>query len=241
MFPKLLILVTVVIASIFYFLYSSWPVKKLEMQSAAVTPVTGTAPVSDWLSALNNAAVLAQDCTSESINPFRKGMTNCSAEEGSKAVVPLSASPQETSGQKKITTTLTTLSDKFDQFQKNTDPESLSSLIIMADECQKKSMGEKVSESNSCAKVVGKRQAAQEALAQASDSGNPAAQYLYGMLLQVNATSGLRMSQDPAIRAADYKRGEVLIRRAADAGDAQAKSTVRFYNSIQKDGATAAN
>ena len=105
---------------------------------------------------------------------------------------------------------------------------------------RKKSIGEKVSESNSCVKLIGQRQAAQEALAQASDSGNPAAQHLYGMLLQVNATSGLRMSQDPAIRAADYKRGEVLIRRAADAGDAQAKSTVRFFNTIQKDAAAAA-
>ena len=101
-------------------------------------------------------------------------------------------------------------------------------------------MGEKVIESNSCIKLIGQRHAAQEALAQSADSGNPAAQYLYGTLLQVNATSGIRMSPDPAVRAADYKRGEMLIRRAADAGDAQAKSTVDFFNSIQKGAAAQA-
>lgn len=117
---KLSLIVLLTAAIYYYFLYLSGPAQKIELQSATVaaTPHADTAQVADSSTVSNKAAIFARDCASGAANPLRTGLTSCSAEEVSGAIIPPSATTHETNDLKKIMKNLTNLSNKFDQFQK---------------------------------------------------------------------------------------------------------------------------
>lgn len=178
------------------------------------------------------------DCGLGTQSPFTQGATICNGGLGALQSQTLVVQPSADQEAALIVENLVDLAAKMDKFQSSAEPALLANVVMAADECQRGSLPT-VGKSAACAAVVARRDSALAALEQAAvKTGNSSAQYLYGTLLQINATSGVRISSDPAVRAAEYQRGEDMIRRAAAAGDVGAKGMVEFMESV-KSGAAA--
>jgi hypothetical protein len=226
---KVVVFFFISILIIYLFLGNSWR-GEIEHTPVKILPHLGSYLTAESSSGANKTS----DCASAKISPFGNSLNNCNLEQSSSSTDQQVNRQQEISTQDLILTRITSVADKFDLLQKSSPPESLYSLIMMADECRYKTIGNNLSQSAACTRIMEKRQAAEEALEQSAESQNQMAQYLYGTLLHINASSGTNSSLDPVKRAGDYKKGIQMIRLAAASGHELAQSTIEFIDSIPK-------